>query len=1548
MENSNVFGPATDFIDLLGNKIHIQPQNPMMNNISKTDTPRIANNTSLSAGGNSIQLDIASQIEQDQRMYELHQQRQQQRHQQQLQHQQQAHKSPSSYGATPTPMHSSPSTSFSPYSNTSPMKNTKRGNLSPNSSNAASAAPSFNLPPSSTNPQASCHSTNSSTSSSSSNNNHALTPSHNNGSNTGNFTVSTPVLGSSIAPPNTAPAVMGIRSSATTPTPNRVHAINPSSLTPNPSSTGMNGVSFLDSSSLHHSSMTLIKSQQQQFQIHQQQLQQQQNNAFINNQMPVLVQVPFHQGGAAPMQQHPYPTTVPPNAIFQPDHQQQQQQHHQQQQLANPQNPFTMPAAGFFPSQIHPPQLQPQFPVQSGHDSTQQQQSQNYTQAEMQTTFQVKLPNKINGQKQPSKSSSMIPAQSGLNQTQQDPVQPATHGIALTNNSSCHPLNQHHQQTAFSDNTNSSSMNSQLKLQESNNFHKNSTGSPSSTFSSSPSGSSDSKMAEFHDLNSNNSDDEEETIATSAPSSTRSRGPRKSITEDDKEERIQEAMRLVRFEQLSRRKAASQTGISPNTLKRRLNGSVSRQEYIESTKKITAAEELILESMLISMISQGAVFKPYGLRAIVALYISHRDNLPESTFKELGIPVPKRVGNGENMVNGVPKDIVNIPKGWCARFLQRTRFLDTGDGVLKLKKEVDQARMVEFFQNAGDGEDEESIMKNIIINNTNLEAYTESFSRDLSNYFIYIREGFQLAGWRSEYKKANNRFCFKKLNPMFSKSSKVTKSTPSKSSVLKMTTEKQNFRVNPPASAPPSIDMKKNPAYISAAGKLDESSAFKEEGEEFYDAEEGRPTLKNSDEALNSVMNLLNLMIDHTSTKGAPITHFEHIVKSFVDGEDIKQKFDLSNIKPSSETSNSSSTYIKTEPGQDPQLNKPETAASSTDSGIVLIDNQKPEAESIYDPSADQDLTPEKLSFHWIENSLKTVKELSHTFEYSMAGINDVLITCRDLLSHYASSNSAPFTKVETQKSEISFKPSHNRANNINGKRFASGRKVSSAFPFGPTPSSSRATSMNIAPSETIGAHKRVITPPDNIIQGHDFQGMMPTPTRNEGRSVSMSSALPITPVTPQLSKFSPNHHQQSQPQFSGASTAPQSTLRVLKRKESCEEIKEEDEEGLEEERSDQNRQPMRRTMRTVSRKRSRVDLRGNYAEGGPVLPSQSLEDIPPVPPLHEYTNLNAGDNGHHGLGDSSHTALGIYSPGTEKMMDTSDFMNDESLSVTVMFNSTPSMPNGSNQDENVSSQPGNSNNDDLFMPSGSSGHHNSSPSSFHSPNAVSSAAGNLRADSNGSPVQRPRTLSHHRSLGSDDGTFDFLSPNSVQNNHYTTNNNLQNQDHNVLEPNNEESISKESSSSPSHKTSSSGNDTNGASSSSTNSQEATENNNENSTEENHNNNDNENQRENNPGEAAAESSDNDLSTPGEFFHFNGFEDLSGMVNTNGYYNPPIKTPSPGPNSPNNDGMNNGIMNDNGMHNEQEVDENLNDNLNDNNAASTNGLSEFVNFTLDI
>lgn len=138
-----------------------------------------------------------------------------------------------------------------------------------------------------------------------------------------------------------------------------------------------------------------------------------------------------------------------------------------------------------------------------------------------------------------------------------------------------------------------------------------------------------------------------------------------------KEDSIQEAIRLVQECNYSRRKAASSTGVSPNTLKRRLNGSIPREKYLERTKKITASEELVLENMIIALIQQNEHVKASTLRLLVALYVRNKS-------------APLKISPEETLED---EDLELIPKGWCTRFIKRSHNLVVNQGQIEIKDE---------------------------------------------------------------------------------------------------------------------------------------------------------------------------------------------------------------------------------------------------------------------------------------------------------------------------------------------------------------------------------------------------------------------------------------------------------------------------------------------------------------------------------------------------------------------------------------------------------------------------------------------------------------------------------------------------------------------------------------------------------------------------------------------------------------------------------------------------------------------------------------------
>lgn len=193
-------------------------------------------------------------------------------------------------------------------------------------------------------------------------------------------------------------------------------------------------------------------------------------------------------------------------------------------------------------------------------------------------------------------------------------------------------------------------------------------------------------------------------------------------TMSDKEQKIQEAIRLVQDCNFSRRKAASSTGISPNTLKRRLNGSIPREEYLERTKKITASEELILENMIIALIQQNEHIKASSLRSMVALYIQNKS-------------YPTKLDGSKLSTSSA--DLELIPKGWCTRFMKRSKNLTVSQGYIRIKdsSELDEKKDVpenfKVFMKPSSEDNDESIedtQREIVANATSLvEGYRIDF-----------------------------------------------------------------------------------------------------------------------------------------------------------------------------------------------------------------------------------------------------------------------------------------------------------------------------------------------------------------------------------------------------------------------------------------------------------------------------------------------------------------------------------------------------------------------------------------------------------------------------------------------------------------------------------------------------------------------------------------------------------------------------------------------------------------------------------------------------
>lgn len=207
-----------------------------------------------------------------------------------------------------------------------------------------------------------------------------------------------------------------------------------------------------------------------------------------------------------------------------------------------------------------------------------------------------------------------------------------------------------------------------------------------------------------------------------------------------KEQKIQEAIRLVQDCNFSRRKAASSTGISPNTLKRRLNGSIPREEYLERTKKITASEELILENMIIALIQQNEHIKASSLRSMVALYIQNK------TY-------PTKLD--ETKLSTSTADLELIPKGWCTRFMKRSKNLTVSQGYIRVKdsSDLDQDKPIPenftvFMKPPSDSSDEsiEDTQREIVANATSLvEGYRKDFQTLMKSCQTMVSENTKLA-----------------------------------------------------------------------------------------------------------------------------------------------------------------------------------------------------------------------------------------------------------------------------------------------------------------------------------------------------------------------------------------------------------------------------------------------------------------------------------------------------------------------------------------------------------------------------------------------------------------------------------------------------------------------------------------------------------------------------------------------------------------------------------------------------------------------------------
>lgn len=136
------------------------------------------------------------------------------------------------------------------------------------------------------------------------------------------------------------------------------------------------------------------------------------------------------------------------------------------------------------------------------------------------------------------------------------------------------------------------------------------------------------------------------------------------------------------------------THISANTLKRRLQGSMPRDEYIERLRKISSSEELMIECMAAVIIHQGALIKPAGLRTIAALYLSQVGSLAIVNFFDNNKDkkteyTPASSSDKKPAVPLKPRypleDLETIRKGWSTRFVKRSRFLQLRNGYLRVK-----------------------------------------------------------------------------------------------------------------------------------------------------------------------------------------------------------------------------------------------------------------------------------------------------------------------------------------------------------------------------------------------------------------------------------------------------------------------------------------------------------------------------------------------------------------------------------------------------------------------------------------------------------------------------------------------------------------------------------------------------------------------------------------------------------------------------------------------------------------------------------------------
>lgn len=216
-----------------------------------------------------------------------------------------------------------------------------------------------------------------------------------------------------------------------------------------------------------------------------------------------------------------------------------------------------------------------------------------------------------------------------------------------------------------------------------------------------------------------------------------------------KELKIQEAIRLVQECNYSRRKAASSTGISPNTLKRRLNGSIPREEYLERTKKITASEELILENMIIALIQHGEHIKASALRALVALYIQNKS-------------APTKLDNEST------NDVEMIPKGWCTRFMKRSKKLVINQGYITIKdktpappqEQLNQPAFAIFMKPAASGNESVAETQAEIVKNasTLIEGFRKDFEYSARGALGSLNNGNSAAELESQIEQLKTIF----------------------------------------------------------------------------------------------------------------------------------------------------------------------------------------------------------------------------------------------------------------------------------------------------------------------------------------------------------------------------------------------------------------------------------------------------------------------------------------------------------------------------------------------------------------------------------------------------------------------------------------------------------------------------------------------------------------------------------------------------------------------------------------------------------------------